>query len=273
MKHMKHLFFFMTVLLLWAGSALAIQFNHAEHLIYLEGEPCFTCHVAGARSIVPERSICMECHDPDMVSEVKFSSLRTHDVTWSLNHRAFAKNKSIDCATCHQQSECLECHKAGFADEMGDFGNHMLNVHRSDFHVTHPILARSNPQLCSSCHETSFCSDCHARFAPQDLASPSHRKGFTLGTLGGAHALFDETQCQTCHVNSVLPTHEWSSQHAREARRGLATCQTCHPQGDVCLKCHSARTGLMINPHPKGWDDMKGRLDRASGGRTCRQCH
>ena len=47
-------------------------------------------------------------------------------------------------------------------DEMGELGNAMVNVHRSDFHVTHPIAARSDPQRCSSCHEPGFCQDCHA---------------------------------------------------------------------------------------------------------------
>jgi hypothetical protein len=71
----------------------------------------------------------------------------------------------------------------------------------------------------------------------------------------------------------VLPTHEWYPNHAREARKNLATCQACHPEGDVCLTCHSARTGLRVNPHPRDWDDIKDRLRDASDNRTCRKCH
>ena len=149
----------------------------------------------------------------------------------------------------------------------------LTNVHRSDFLVTHPIASRSEPQRCSSCHETRFCSDCHARFSPEDLAISSHRRGFSDGTLGGAHAGFSDSQCATCHTNSVLPNHQWSAQHAREARKDLATCQACHADGETCLKCHSARSGLGANPHPANWKEISQRLENASHGKTCRRCH
>jgi len=270
-------------LILWAtilvcfgvGPALAVQFNHDEHQIYLEADQtCTACHKPEAKVIVPDKKDCLECHQEDFYAEVSFSGTSTHGPVWSMNHRAAVKSGAIDCSACHEQDYCLECHKAGFADEMGDFGNNMINVHRSEFHVTHPIAARTDPQLCSSCHENKFCVDCHTRFAPEDLAILSHRKGWSGMTAADTqHDLFTPDMCQTCHLNSVLPSHEWSSVHAREARKNLATCQTCHPEGDICLTCHSARTGLRINPHPKDWDDMRDRLKDASDGRTCRKCH
>ncbi len=264
------------IIILGAVAALAEDFKHAEHLTYVPETPCSTCHVEGAKSIVPDNKVCLECHDQDEIDQVKLLGLKTHGPIWALNHRSFAKNKASDCASCHQQSYCLECHKAGFADEQGDFGNNMINVHRSDFHVTHPISARTDPQLCSSCHETKFCKDCHDRFAPEDLAILSHRRGWSdlqISPSGPAHSQFDESQCLSCHPGSVLLAHDWSSSHAREARKNLATCQACHLEGDICLKCHSSKTGLRVNPHPKSWGNIKGRLDRASKGSVCRKCH
>nr|WP_320114086.1 cytochrome c3 family protein [uncultured Desulfuromonas sp.] len=275
---MKHtvLFVWTVMVVLVTSTAWATTFDHDEHVAILEGEDCSTCHVADAQSIIPDVAICLECHEATMVEDVTFPGLKTHDVTWSLSHRAAAKSTSMDCAACHQQNDCLECHSAGFADEMGDFGNSMTNVHRSDFHVSHPIAARTNPQLCTSCHESSFCSDCHNDFRRGSLTGISHQRSFsslTVGPTGPAHENFSESQCQTCHVDSILPSHEWTSGHAREARKNLVTCQACHPEGDVCIKCHSARSGLGINPHPKDWDDIDGRMLRASDGRTCRKCH
>ncbi len=270
---MRFLFTVLAIATLGVAPALAVEFDHATHNSYLEDSDCTACHLAAAQSIVPDTGTCLECHDQAFVDQVSLPGLKTHGPTWSLNHRPFAKGNSYDCYACHQQVDCLECHKSGFADEQGDFGNAMLNVHRSDFQVSHPIAARTDPQLCSSCHEPKFCSDCHNDFAPADLALLSHRRGFTDGTLDGNHAGFDDSQCQTCHPDSVLPTHQWSSSHAREARKNLVTCQACHPEGDICLKCHSAKSGLGINPHPRDWDDFKNRLDRASDGRTCRKCH
>jgi hypothetical protein len=265
---------FSAVMLLSAMPVLAKDFNHTEHLTYLDDDStCSTCHLAEAASIQPATKACLECHEQEFIDEVAFPGLKSHGPTWSLNHRPVVKLGSIDCSACHEQKYCLECHKSGFADEMGQFGNNMINVHRSDFDVTHPIAARTDPQLCSSCHEVQFCVDCHNAFAPADLAILSHRRGFTDGTLGGAHASFDVNQCQGCHIDSVLPAHDWSNRHAREARKNLATCQACHPEGDICLTCHSAVSGLRVNPHPKDWDNMKDRLNDASGGRTCRKCH
>ena len=255
--------------------ALAVQFDHEEHLTCLEeDQTCAACHKADAKVIVPAKADCLECHEEDFYGDVSFSGTKTHGPVWSMNHRPAAKGNSYDCSACHQQSYCMDCHKAGFADEMGELGNNMINVHRSEFMVSHPIPARTDPQLCSSCHENKFCSECHANFAPEDLAVQSHRKGWSGRNAGDVqHSLFTPDMCETCHPNSVLPSHEWSNVHSREARKNLATCQSCHPEGDICLTCHSARTGLRINPHPNDWGDMKSRLKSASDGKTCRKCH
>jgi len=267
----------LAIVTLGAVPAFAAEFNHATHNTYVADSPCTTCHVEGAGTIIPDTKVCLECHDQAFVDAVQLPGTKTHGPVWALNHRPAAKGEAYDCAACHQQDFCLECHKSGFADEQGAFSNNMINVHRSDFHVTHPIAARTDPQLCASCHENQFCVECHEDFAPGDLAVASHRRGFTDGTLDGRHATFNAGQCVGCHKNAsgqtVLPSHEWSSQHAREARKSLATCQACHPDGDVCLKCHSARSGLMVSPHPGDWDDIQGRLKRASDGKTCRKCH
>lgn len=273
----------MAVTFAWALPALAVDFDHAEHLTYIEGTDCATCHVEGAQSIVPETTACLQCHDQDFVDTVKMPGLKTHGPVWALNHRPFAKGNTYDCAACHQQSYCMECHTSGRADEMGDFGNNMINVHRSDFHVTHPIAARTDQQLCSSCHEPNYCSDCHNDFrSNMNLGTgPSHSKAFGISGIGGDidvihQTVTADTDCFVCHNSDsvVRDFHTWSVDHARDARKNLATCQACHPQGDVCLNCHSAKGGAVgFNPHGKDWDDRKGRLDRASNGKTCRMCH
>jgi len=277
---------FSLVLLLAAGVALAwaaTRFDHRAHLEeYVPGTSCDTCHLVGAETIVPDKKVCLDCHDEAMAKEAKLNGTKTHGPVWALNHRSEAKGNAIDCAACHEQDFCLECHKSGFADEQGAFANNMINVHRSDFHITHPIAARTDPQLCSSCHEPSFCRDCHDdfRFRTGRASGPSHRRVFDLGLDGdidAIHAGFDATiQCDACHLpdSVAVDFHSWSVGHAREARRSLATCQTCHPEGDVCLKCHSAKGGVVgFNPHGKHWDDRKNRLNDASNGKTCKKCH
>ncbi len=265
----------LATLALAALPAGAVEFDHAAHLGYLDQPECVTCHVDGAFSIVPEKSVCLDCHDREFAAGVTYPMLSTHGPVWAFNHRLAARDGKVNCESCHAQDFCLECHKSGFADEMGTIENNMANIHRSEFSVTHPIAARTDPQLCSRCHENRFCVECHQQFSPNDLAIQSHRRGFSEGTLGGMHAFFNEAQCSGCHPSgSVLPSSTgWSAAHAREARKNLATCQSCHPGGDICLRCHSAVTGLRINPHPKDWGDMSDNLRRASDGKTCRRCH
>ena len=266
--------FFAPLLVLLAMPARAVDFVHGDHLVNPDTPTCATCHLPEATSIKPEPAVCLDCHEQSFVDEVSFPGLKTHGPVWAMEHRKSAKGKDPECSACHEQKFCLDCHKAESADQQGSFSNAMVNVHRSDFHVTHPIAARTNPQRCASCHESKFCSDCHNDFAPADLALLSHRRGFS-NLVGGLteHKNYTEDRCQECHVGSVLPAHEWSRSHAREARKNLSTCQACHPEGDVCMKCHSALSGLRVNPHPKDWDNMKDRLSSASDGRTCRKCH
>jgi len=272
----KILFIIIALVLANVGSAFSAEFEHAEHNDYVDNAECSTCHVDGNKSIIPAMSVCLECHDQAFADAVELPALDSHGPLWGLSHRPAAKSNSIDCASCHQQDFCTECHKAGFADEQGAFTNALTNVHRSDFQVSHPIAARTNPQLCSSCHENNYCTDCHNAFAPGDLSIESHRRGWRNVPLVD-HDLYvdDPYSCATCHPDSsVLPSSTgWNNAHAREARKNLATCQACHPNGDICLTCHSARNGLMVNPHPKDWNDMSDNLDRASGGKTCRKCH
>jgi hypothetical protein len=132
------------------------------------------------------------------------------------------------------------------------------------------------PRSCEKCHEARFCSDCHARFRPEELQFESHRRQFSdirISRVGPGHGGFTAANCRSCHPKGILPVREWSHAHGREARRELATCQSCHADGEACLKCHSARTGLQVKPHPDNWDSIKGNLGRASGRRTCVKCH
>lgn len=264
------------VILLAAAAATAQavwaapQFDHLKHKENT-GSACTPCHQPGDASVVPDLGRCKECHKEGYAAELP--GQETHGPAWVLRHGLPVKQKLYNCEACHEADFCSDCHHAGFADEEAA---RTVSVHRSDFHVTHPIAARADARQCEACHDKDFCVDCHETFNPADLAFSSHRRGWSdlrTSPSGPIHASFTDSQCATCHPDSVLPAHQWSANHAREARKNLATCQACHPDGDVCLHCHSARTGLMVNPHPEDWDDIKDRLKAASNGKTCRKCH
>lgn len=252
-------------------------FDHDSHLAIDGVESCQTCHIEKARDIVPAQETCAQCHDDDFIDMVEFGSRRTHkDVNFVLEHKNFVGFERYDCSSCHQQSFCVDCHTSGMPDQTGATASKEIRMHVSSFIVGHPLQAKKDTQSCYSCHEQKYCSDCHADFTGDQLAGASHRKSWSsllTSPSGVPHSIFSDLSCQACHPDSALPAHEWSSRHARDARKNLATCQTCHPSGDKCVICHSAKTGLGVNPHPANWDDIGGKLRSASDGRTCRKCH
>ncbi len=216
---------------------------------------------------------CVQCHKGEGIAP-------THDADWVRSHRLLASKGEKNCADCHNQQYCLDCHTGGGIDadlKTANYrANYIPNSHRTDFKEIHPIIALDNPQTCTRCHDSRFCSECHAKFRGEDLMILSHRKGWSnLPTMAGGpiHATFNTSQCQTCHPNGGLPKQVWSADHAREARRNLQACQTCHSDGEICMTCHSARRGLMINPHPRNWNAVKDNYRSKSGGRSCIKCH
>lgn len=268
---------------LGAVSALAVSFPHADHVEkHVDKGDCFACHKGDDVSIVPNLDRCKDCHDQKLLDTVTFSGLKTHGPLWGLEHKQAARRDFESCLKCHDESGarqigCTECHTSGFNADATPQNTQMSNVHRSEFRVSHPIAARTDPQKCSRCHEPGYCNSCHDQYRPEDLAIKSHRRGWRdIKVSGASHENFSKEACTTCHTDSVLPSHDWSGQHAREARRNLASCQSCHPSGDICVTCHSARAGegIAVNPHPSNWSgEMSKRMSKASGGRTCRKCH
>lgn len=304
MKWMRKisLLIILSIVLLWLSAAVAqfdpVTFDHDLHPEYL-GFDCGVCHGDNMQQITPEPGTCLSCHSEEFMDDVVYPCKKTHGPAWSLNHGPYVKSDVRNCMYCHEDytdkarqdrnpkaTTCYECHTPSGKDTYyGPFGDNLHNIHTSDFYVTHPLAARTDPQRCDSCHtEKRFCGDCHNDFNRNELALDSHRRSFSdLAVIFDRetvqiHEAFDETQCDSCHRDEnnsiVIPTDRWARGHSIEARKNLSTCQACHPTGDACIKCHSARTGLGVKPHPKGWSgSMSRRLESASSGRTCARCH
>lgn len=185
---------------------------------------------------------CNSCHKGEGVAP-------NHDADWVRGHRVLASKAGSNCAQCHVQQFCLDCHKGGGIDARLSTRTYRRDYvpqsHRTDFIMIHPIKALDNPQTCTRCHEPSYCNECHSKYPKGSLRIKSH--------LGGQSFI-------------------WNSEHATEARRNLQSCQTCHPEGDVCIKCHgtTAKGGSGINPHPR---NFKGDNLIRKSDRSCRKCH
>jgi hypothetical protein len=271
------------VIVLAASGADAMRFSHKIH----EKEDitqCSICHIPGALSIVPEREVCYDCHDKKGIEETEFGQAKTHTPVWVRQHGIDSQSARAECSKCHTISFCVDCHKGG---ELGvDLKKRSVrtdtvpSTHTSRFRIVHPLKATADQiEKCYTCHAKSDCSNCHENYRQQFLVTGreivSHQKSWQALIARNDvpdHAAFSLNQCQDCHPGGAISSAEWSAGHAREARRTLGSCQSCHPDGDACLACHSAKTGLMISPHPGNWRKIQSRF-RKESPEVCAKCH
>lgn len=153
---------------------------------------CYQCHSLGEDARAP--GDCTLCHPPEMDPEPE-----SHvSDTWLLKeHPSAAIADPFDCATCHEQEFCNECHglelphPEGFTD------------------LTHAELFFEDSALCERCHpreplvRRDTCDSCH------------HPDGPEASTWVEWHPSVVEDRgaenCFKCHATE--------------------TCRTCHQQG------------------------------------------
>ena len=257
-----------------AAPAARIHFSHARH--GGRGVRCADCHgeigkaASGAAPHLPSMRDCMRCH---RVEERRYACATCHwstpaglvrrdypegdlkppswllgmghDKEWVVRHRWAAADRGAVCASCHQESECTRCH---------DGSRRPSAVHPNDWLKLHAQQSRRGSPRCAGCHtEQRFCAECHARLGISQSAAPDARSG----------------------ARHHPPVGEWTrgpNRHAKEAKRSLSSCVSCHAERD-CVRCH-AQGGERpaASPHPSGFANNCGKLLRANP-RACRACH
>ena len=197
-------------------------------------------HAEYAKSPIKD---CNECHKGEGIAP-------NHGADFVREHRVLAGKADKNCNQCHDQAWCLDCHQGGGNGDNLSIGNsgrdYKPKSHRSDFISIHPLKALDNQQQCYRCHDQKYCTACHSRFPKGSLKIKSH---LMLGPIGQKYA-------------PAL------NEHSTEARRNLQSCQTCHPEGDVCIQCHSSGR---VRPHPRSW--KSGNMKDRSNGKVCQKCH
>lgn len=111
-------------------------------------------------------------------------------------------------------NQCTNCHDA--RDEKLAFGSF---VHTPTWGSNHRQAAYQNEAVCSMCHQTSFCNDCHA--AETEL-KPSIKNQ-------------SDTYRQTQHRGDYL------SRHRIDGRVDPTSCFRCHGNpkaAQTCVRCH-----------------------------------
>lgn len=196
------------------------KFPHKTHLD--QGVKCLVCHKGITKAVntvavhLPKMNRCQSCHRQKRVSDpltcrvchTKQQDLKpiTHRLDWKHVHQFAAESNPKDCAQCHAQTYCEDCHEGK---------NLTHKTHPLNFEWNHAIEAKAGKTQCISCHEDEvFCIQCHQEM---NVMPPSHGRVGWVNTIDGG-------------------------QHKIEAEMDLETCIACH--GDYknypsCFRCHN----------------------------------
>ncbi len=255
-----------------------LQFSHQAHIT--RGTECQTCHVGmegvqlATREQLPTMTTCLSCHD--------------------------GRRAPATCATCHlsEAGGTLSKNLSPDGILLQPVGRFLPDDHReASFGRNHSMAARVGSQTCSSCHASSFCSQCH-----EGVQKPGVHPGDWV-MRHGAEAVTDGLRCASCHENrsfcqschevaSITPdsfpgaanggslafhppgwadTAVGEDHHGVVARRNPAACAACHADAEAtCVQCH----GTAVNPHGPGFGESARARDLARAHpETCLACH
>jgi hypothetical protein len=102
-----------------------------------------------------------------------------------------------------QQVNCSECHEDQQKGTMKQFNSFS---HTPSFVKNHRFYAASDDRLCATCHQSSFCNDCHTnkvemkpslKFGNRPDREMPHRGNFI--TLHKIEGKLDPASCYRCH--------------------------------------------------------------------------
>jgi hypothetical protein len=276
---------------LFADAPTFTPFSHEPHLA--RGTSCLHCHTA-----------------PDE---------KPRDRGLIFSHVQHEKPTSGNCMRCHEDQKippmdsCADgCHAEDFQDLRCDRCHEDLTryplqsvkswAHTREFERRHGPAARSDSATCTTCHEATYCSDCHSdgtAVALDQRRIDRATRGFIhpapYETLHALDAQAGKDNCDSCHrptfctschatrglagVENLSKTQHpngWldpmsSSFHGIEARRSINSCASCHDRGEqsVCVSCHQVG-GTGGNPHPR---ELLLRNEDPRQNRMCRTCH
>ncbi|HLF15071.1 MAG TPA: cytochrome c3 family protein [Bacteroidota bacterium] len=243
-----------------------LVFAHETHA-KTGGIACETCHgggggdaadtgVPGAMDVrIPEMAMCVDCHSTGRVSNECETCHRDFVKLVPGNHlvSGFMKEHDrpvrvgkvdVDCAACHRESLCQECHTG---DQLRGFGGtrglmtvpgartplkdspdalRLQAAHDLNYRFTHPVDARSRLIDCSTCHDRQmFCADCHEAGGIVTEGKIKPQSHFEAGFV-------------------MIGAGSGGGRHAEMGRRDIESCVSCHDvegKDPTCILCHSGR--------------------------------
>jgi len=257
------------ILLVFTGFVFSqsdfITFSHMLHIDDAEIE-CENCHegIESARTLdtryLPTMDVCSDCHEVDEDDNCGMCHANENDPlsysdfqpTSGLNfsHKFHTNAFSDNCTDCHDYFPSEDSQSPPTAWKKGDcLACHSVNKPRSHAIGWLPVhglgLANFSSEKCSTCHEETYCNNCHTN----QQVEPRH------------------------HTNDYL------LQHSVDARIGIKDCGTCHDVIGDCFTCHSQFKPMPVDHSLPTWVG-KAKQDGGSHGTAaldypmvCKSCH
>jgi hypothetical protein len=177
------------------------DFAHTSH----EGEECSACH--GEIATVGDAPEAMALLDCQLCHQTMHEAPRDHETgMWHEDHGIEASLVSTDCAVCHMQSDCDDCHQGTAVYGSG------FSPHSPTWIHEHAVDASFGGE-CTVCHvSTRECTSCHRSMVP---VPHGFGPDFANRQDGGTHA--------------------------EDARAWPETCVVCHDMSGMdptCANCH-----------------------------------
>ena len=323
----------------WKKPTDKIIIPHERHA--KAGVDCVVCHetIYDAKNLVgdflPKEEVCLQCHKEAKQQNrcsmchtdvSRAAAWRPNTAEIKISHASHLAPTKEDCRTCHKtlpepfrtveqrptMTACLTCHKADYDNgrcnkchkDLSHFPLEPITsfTHLGDYVKNHSGDARAAADRCATCHETTFCTDCHARTVAMKIEErlPERVNAFFIhrNDYIGKHAIEAKAEpatcrrchgtsfCEDCHaVQNLTPLAAnprdphpsgWSfpgsaSFHGTAARRDIVSCAACHDQGakSICVDCHKVG-GVGGDPHPSGWRHSRDEIRRNG---MCLACH
>jgi hypothetical protein len=314
-------------------------FPHSTHVD--ADVACTNCHAgidrsakleAGVRHVkIPPRpsrnAVCKDCHDTDPEISIP---VRAAPPRFTFSHADHLPRVDGDCKRCHTQlpemgdtqpkrppmSACTSCHNHAkdFSRarcqpchvDLKGYEPESAFRHAGDWTRAHGTFAQPSASTCASCHDQTYCAECHS--AATTPARPSiiypervergfiHRGDYVSRHMVDAgvspascRRCHGPAFCEACHTQQNLTRLSttfrdphpagWANDrasghfHGDAARRDISACAGCHDQGAgaVCVGCHRVG-GIGGNPHPSSFISKHQGEDRTKNP-VCTACH
>lgn len=238
-----------------------------SHRLHIEdaGLACEDCH--GAAATAPDASVslnptvetCAGCHEATEPYVVEYGARGPRLGELVFSHEKHVTGQGLECATCHGGIEtaeeipsgsmppmalCQDCHaKKQVKEDCAVCHTHvewlLPEDHGADWVLDHVEVARQNDRSCESCHQPSFCQECHDGAAlGMSIKGEPDKPASPIGELAVAHEGRDLITLQRVHNLNYRYTH------GTDVRAKTSDCAVCHETQTFCAACHSPESEL-----------------------------